>query len=70
MKCDKIGAAPCEGCLHTLVEGVKPFVVRLGVKILTTYVRDQFARFRARPRPNNVFRVCDDYFGLRYPESF
>uniref|UniRef100_A0A0D3E918 Uncharacterized protein n=1 Tax=Brassica oleracea var. oleracea TaxID=109376 RepID=A0A0D3E918_BRAOL len=29
---DKIGAAPYDGCLCTLVTGVKPFVVRLGVK--------------------------------------
>ncbi|KAF2534306.1 hypothetical protein F2Q70_00029221 [Brassica cretica] len=29
---DKIGAAPYDGCLRTLVEGIKPFVVRLGVK--------------------------------------
>uniref|UniRef100_A0A0D3BIK3 Uncharacterized protein n=1 Tax=Brassica oleracea var. oleracea TaxID=109376 RepID=A0A0D3BIK3_BRAOL len=28
----KIGAAPYDGCLRTLVEGIKPFVVRLGVK--------------------------------------
>ncbi|KAF3573297.1 hypothetical protein F2Q69_00058428 [Brassica cretica] len=29
---DKIGAAPYDGCLRILVEGIKPFVVRLGVK--------------------------------------
>ncbi|KAF2534980.1 hypothetical protein F2Q68_00020644 [Brassica cretica] len=29
---DKIGAAPYDGCLRTLVEGIKPFVVSLGVK--------------------------------------
>ncbi|KAF2573351.1 hypothetical protein F2Q70_00004308 [Brassica cretica] len=29
---DKIGAVPYDGCLRTLVEGIKPFVVRLGVK--------------------------------------
>ncbi|KAF3552172.1 hypothetical protein DY000_02007774 [Brassica cretica] len=29
---DKIGAAPYDGCLRTLVEGIKPFVVRLEVK--------------------------------------
>ena len=34
--CDKIGAAPYDGCLRTLVEGIKPFVVRLGVKVLMT----------------------------------
>lgn len=33
---DKIGAAPYYGCLRTLVEGIKPFVVRLGVKVLMT----------------------------------
>ncbi|WZY77828.1 hypothetical protein YC2023_024212 [Brassica napus] len=27
-----IGAAPYDGCLRTLVEGIKPFVVRFGVK--------------------------------------
>uniref|UniRef100_A0A0D2ZTH9 Uncharacterized protein n=1 Tax=Brassica oleracea var. oleracea TaxID=109376 RepID=A0A0D2ZTH9_BRAOL len=33
---DKIGAAPYDGCLRTLVEGIKPFVIRLGVKVLMT----------------------------------
>ncbi|WZZ44366.1 hypothetical protein YC2023_040625 [Brassica napus] len=33
---DKIGAATYDGCLRTLVEGIKPFVVRLGVKVLMT----------------------------------
>ena len=33
---DKIGAAPCQGFLRTLVEGIKPFVVRLRVKVLIT----------------------------------
>uniref|UniRef100_A0A0D3CR94 Uncharacterized protein n=1 Tax=Brassica oleracea var. oleracea TaxID=109376 RepID=A0A0D3CR94_BRAOL len=44
VKCDKIGAAPCEGCLRTLVEGIKPFVVRPGVEILKTFFpqRDKF----------------------------
>ncbi|WZZ27322.1 hypothetical protein YC2023_010723 [Brassica napus] len=32
VECDKIGAAPYDGCLRTLVEVIKPFVVRLGVK--------------------------------------
>ncbi|WZZ25645.1 hypothetical protein YC2023_009046 [Brassica napus] len=32
---DKIGAAPYDGCLRTLAEGIKPFVVRLGVKRLS-----------------------------------
>uniref|UniRef100_A0A0D3DLD4 Uncharacterized protein n=1 Tax=Brassica oleracea var. oleracea TaxID=109376 RepID=A0A0D3DLD4_BRAOL len=36
LECDKIGAAPYDGCLCTLVERIKPFVVRLGVKILMT----------------------------------
>ncbi|WZZ15849.1 hypothetical protein YC2023_108938 [Brassica napus] len=31
-----IKAAPCEGCLRTLVEGINPFVVRPGVEILKT----------------------------------
>ena len=38
----KIGAAPYDGCLRTLVEGIKPFVVRLGVKVCMT-------SFPARP---------------------
>ena len=38
----KIGAAPYDGCLRTLVEGIKPFVVRLGVKVRMT-------SFPARP---------------------
>ncbi|KAG5407913.1 hypothetical protein IGI04_014032 [Brassica rapa subsp. trilocularis] len=33
---DKIGAAPYDGCPRTLFEGIKPFVVRLGVKVLMT----------------------------------
>ena len=33
---DKIGAAPYDGCLRTVVEGIKSFVVPLGVKVLTT----------------------------------
>ncbi|KAF3533921.1 hypothetical protein DY000_02041549 [Brassica cretica] len=33
---DNIGAAPYDGRLRTLVEGIKPFVVRLGVKVLMT----------------------------------
>ena len=37
VECDKIGAAPCEGCLRTLVEGIKSCVVCPGVEILTTY---------------------------------
>ena len=36
LECDKIRAAPCEGCLRTLVERIKPFVVRPGFEILTT----------------------------------
>ena len=30
---DKIGAAPYDGCLCTLVEGIMPIVVCFGVKI-------------------------------------
>ncbi|KAF3544919.1 hypothetical protein DY000_02007365 [Brassica cretica] len=37
VECNKIGAVPCEGCLRTLVEGIKPFVVRPGVEILKTF---------------------------------
>ncbi|KAL0836196.1 hypothetical protein Bca101_088085 [Brassica carinata] len=40
VECDKIRAAPCEGCLLTLVEGIKPFVVRLGVKKLTLLLNE------------------------------
>ncbi|WZZ78257.1 hypothetical protein YC2023_098829 [Brassica napus] len=29
VECGKNGATPYEGCLRTLVEGIKPFVVRL-----------------------------------------
>ncbi|WZZ03408.1 hypothetical protein YC2023_089329 [Brassica napus] len=36
MECDKNGAAPYEDFLSTLVEGIKPFVVHLGDKVLTT----------------------------------
>ncbi|KAF3527260.1 hypothetical protein DY000_02040932 [Brassica cretica] len=35
-ECDKIRAAPCEGCLRTVVEGIKPIVVRPEVEILKT----------------------------------
>ncbi|KAF2595019.1 hypothetical protein F2Q70_00043764 [Brassica cretica] len=35
-ECDKIRAAPCEGYLRTLVEGIKTFVVHPGVEILKT----------------------------------
>uniref|UniRef100_A0A0D3DL75 Uncharacterized protein n=1 Tax=Brassica oleracea var. oleracea TaxID=109376 RepID=A0A0D3DL75_BRAOL len=45
---DKIGAAPYDGCLRTLVEGIKPFVVRLGVKVLMT-------SFPARPLRSSLF---------------
>ena len=38
VECDKIWAAPCEGCLQTLVDRIKPFVVRPGVEILTICV--------------------------------
>ena len=36
VECNKIRAAPCEGCLRTLVEGIKLFVVHPGIKILMT----------------------------------
>ena len=36
VECDKIRAAPCEGYLRTFVRGIKPFVVRPRVEILTT----------------------------------
>ncbi|KAF2545102.1 hypothetical protein F2Q70_00022420 [Brassica cretica] len=57
VECNKIRAAPCEGCLLTPVEGIKAFVVHPGVEILTTCfpvrplrdVRDQCDGFRARP---------------------
>ncbi|WZZ36518.1 hypothetical protein YC2023_019919 [Brassica napus] len=39
---DKIWDAPYDGCLRTLVEGIKRFVVRLGVKVCMT-------SFPARP---------------------
>ena len=45
---DKIGAAPYDGCLRTLVEGIKPFVVRLGVKVLMT-------SFPARPLRSSLY---------------
>lgn len=34
MECDKIGSGPYDGCLRTLDGRIKPFIVRLGVKIL------------------------------------
>ena len=36
MEHEKIGSAPYDGCLCTLVEGIKPFVVCFGVKVLMT----------------------------------
>uniref|UniRef100_A0A0D3DKL5 Uncharacterized protein n=1 Tax=Brassica oleracea var. oleracea TaxID=109376 RepID=A0A0D3DKL5_BRAOL len=45
---DKIGAAPYDGCLRTLVDGIKPFVVRLGVKVLMT-------SFPARPLRSSLY---------------
>ena len=44
----KIGAAPYDGCLRTLVEGIKPFVVRLGVNVLIT-------SFPARPLRSSFY---------------
>ena len=37
-----------DGCLRTLVEGIKPFVVRLGVKVLMT-------SFPARPLQSSLY---------------
>ena len=45
---DKIGAAPYDGCLRTLVEGIKPFVVCFGVKVLMTC-------FPARPLRSSLY---------------
>ncbi|WZZ86777.1 hypothetical protein YC2023_115356 [Brassica napus] len=44
----KIGAAPYDGCLHTLVEGIKSFVVRLGFKVCMT-------SFSARPLRSSFY---------------
>ncbi|KAL0722984.1 hypothetical protein Bca4012_037583 [Brassica carinata] len=53
MECDKIGAAPYDGCLRTFDGGIKPFVVCLGVKILMTC-------FPARPLWSSCM-LCRDY---------
>ena len=53
LECDKIRDAPCEGYLRTLVEGIKPFVVCLGVKVLTTC-------FPVRPLRSSCV-LCRDY---------
>ncbi|KAF3552913.1 hypothetical protein F2Q69_00013339 [Brassica cretica] len=45
---DKIGAAPYDGCLRILVEGIKPFVVRRRVKVLMTC-------FPARPLRSSFY---------------
>ena len=45
---DKIRATPYDGCLRTLVERIKPFIVRLGVKVLMTY-------FPARPLRSSLY---------------
>ncbi|KAF3591452.1 hypothetical protein DY000_02022149 [Brassica cretica] len=45
---DKIWDAPYDRCLRTLVEGIKPFVVRLGVKVLMTC-------FPARPLRSSLY---------------
>ncbi|WZZ27374.1 hypothetical protein YC2023_010775 [Brassica napus] len=50
VECDKFGAAPCESCLRTLVEGIKPFVVRPGVEILKTC-------FPVRPLRSSLYVV-------------
>ncbi|KAF3544539.1 hypothetical protein DY000_02008006 [Brassica cretica] len=48
MERDKIGAAPYDGSLRTLVEGITPFVVRFGVKVLMT-------SFPARPLWSSLY---------------
>ncbi|KAF3517103.1 hypothetical protein DY000_02058562 [Brassica cretica] len=45
---DKIGGAPYDGCLRTHVEGIKPFIVHLGVKVLMT-------SFPARPLRSSLY---------------
>ncbi|KAL0734764.1 hypothetical protein Bca4012_010974 [Brassica carinata] len=53
MECDKIGVAPYDGCLRTFVGGIKPFVVRLRVKILTTCFPARPLRLR-----RTEFAIC------------
>ena len=53
VECGKIGAAPWKGLLRTLVEGIKHFVVRFGVKSLTT-------SFPVRPLRSSCVS-CRDY---------
>ena len=48
VECDKIGDVPYDDCLCTLVEGIKHFVVRLGVKVLMTC-------FPARPLRSSLY---------------
>ncbi|WZY72505.1 hypothetical protein YC2023_004745 [Brassica napus] len=48
VECDKIGAAPCEGCLRTFVEGIKRFVVRPRVEILKTCFPREDYEFSSR----------------------
>uniref|UniRef100_A0A0D3BGX8 Uncharacterized protein n=1 Tax=Brassica oleracea var. oleracea TaxID=109376 RepID=A0A0D3BGX8_BRAOL len=48
VECDKIRATPYDGCLRTLVEGIKPFIVRLGVKVIMTC-------FPARPLLSSLY---------------
>ena len=50
VECDKIRAAPCEGCLRTLIEGIKTFIVHPGVKILKT-------SFPVRPLRSSLYVV-------------
>ena len=59
---DKIGAAPYDSYLRTLVEGIKHSVVRFGVKVLMTC-------FPARPLRSSLYvevigHVADD--GILY----
>ena len=50
VECNKIRAEHCEGCLRTLVEGIKPFVVHPGVEILKTC-------FSVRPLRSSLYVV-------------
>ena len=51
-----------DGCLRTLVAGIKPFIVRLGVKILMTY-------FPARPLRSSL-NVMLRLSGMLLPMTF
>ncbi|KAF3560899.1 hypothetical protein DY000_02014829 [Brassica cretica] len=62
VECDKIGVATCEGCLRTLVEGIKPFIVRPGVEILKTC-------FPMRPLRSSLY-VVKRLSGMLLPMAF